>query len=87
MEFAKGMVVRSIAGHDSGSWLVVMSLENGFAFVADGKERKIEKPKKKNIKHLSRTRKTINVEGITNKKLRSELRNLAAAANIAEESE
>ncbi len=87
MEFAKGMVVRSIAGHDSGSWLVVMSLENGFAFVADGKERKVEKPKKKNIKHLSRTRKTINVEGITNKKLRSELRNLAAAANIAEESE
>ena len=51
MEFAKGMVVRSIAGHDSGSWLVVMSLENGFAFVADGKERKVEKPKKKNIKH------------------------------------
>lgn len=87
MEFAKGMVVRSIAGHDSGSWLVVMSLENGFAFVADGKERKVEKPKKKNIKHLSRTRKTINVEGITNKKLRSELRNLVAAANIAEESE
>ncbi len=87
MEFAKGMVVRSIAGHDSGSWLVVMRLENGFAFVADGKERKVEKPKKKNIKHLSRTRKTINVEGITNKKLRSELRNLAAAANIAEESE
>ncbi len=87
MEFTKGMVVRSVAGHDSGSWLVVMNLENGFAFVADGKERKVEKPKKKNIKHLSRTRKTIDVEGITNKKLRSELRNLVAAANIAEESE
>ena len=87
MEFTKGMVVRSIAGHDSGSWLVVMRLEKGFAFVADGKERKVEKPKKKNIKHLSRTRKMIDVEGITNKKLRSELRNLTAADNIAEESE
>ena len=81
------MVVRSIAGHDSGSWLVVMSLKNGFAFVADGKERRVEKPKKKNIKHLSRTRKMIDVEGITNKKLRSTLRELTAADNIAEESE
>lgn len=86
MEFTKGMVVRSIAGHDSGSWLAVMNLENGFAYVADGKERKVEKPKKKNLKHLSRTNKTVAVEGITNKKLRSELKRLADS-NIAEESE
>ena len=34
---AAGMVVKSMAGHDSGSYYAVMRVENGFAYIADGK--------------------------------------------------
>ena len=43
---AAGMVVKSMAGHDSGSYYAVMRVENGFAYIADGKLRKVERPKK-----------------------------------------
>ena len=39
---AAGMVVKSMAGHDSGSYYAVMRVENGFAYIADGKLRKVE---------------------------------------------
>ena len=52
MEIKVGSIVRSIAGHDKGSLLLVVGLDNGYAYVADGKLRKIEKPKKKKLKHL-----------------------------------
>ena len=32
--------------------MVVINEENGFYFVCDGKERPLERPKKKNAKHL-----------------------------------
>ena len=52
MEIKVGSIVRSIAGHDKGSLLLVVAMEKGYAYVADGKLRKIEKPKKKKLKHL-----------------------------------
>lgn len=52
MEIKVGSIVRSIAGHDKGSLQLVVGMENGYAYVADGKLRKIEKPKKKKLKHL-----------------------------------
>ena len=52
MEIKVGSIVRSIAGHDKGSLLLVVGLDNGYAYVADGKLRKVEKPKKKKLKHL-----------------------------------
>ena len=52
MEIKVGSIVRSIAGHDKGDLQLVVSLGDGYAYVADGKLRKIEKPKKKKLKHL-----------------------------------
>lgn len=52
MEIKVGSIVRSIAGHDKGSLQLVVSIRDGYAYVADGKLRKIEKPKKKKLKHL-----------------------------------
>lgn len=51
-----GRVVLSKAGKDSGSFYVVVSEENDFAWIADGRLRKVEKPKKKRIKHLAPTK-------------------------------
>ncbi len=39
MEFVKGLVVRSKAGHDKGSFYVVLDLETDAAVVCDGNRR------------------------------------------------
>ena len=85
---AAGMVVKSMAGHDSGSYYAVMRVDNGYAYIADGKLRKVESPKKKNPLHLLKTKAVIDVTDITNKKLRTALAVFnREAENIAEESD
>lgn len=71
MEALTGTVVRSIAGHDKGRFLVVISSDNEFVYLADGKERKLAHPKKKRIKHVSFTKTVIDTDSLTDKKLRS----------------
>lgn len=51
-----GSVVLSTAGHDSGNYFVVLEVENeDFVKICDGKNRTLEKPKRKKIKHLKDT--------------------------------
>lgn len=51
--FEIGRIAISKQGHDKGSWLVVVGLvDQQYVLVADGKNRKLEKPKKKQTKHL-----------------------------------
>lgn len=45
-------IVISLAGHDKGSAYVVIKTEGEFAFLADGKLKKLAAPKKKSLKHL-----------------------------------
>ena len=47
-----GTIVRSLAGRDEGYLLCVVEYEDGYVLVCDGKERPLERPKKKNPKHL-----------------------------------
>jgi ribosomal protein L14E/L6E/L27E len=56
MELRRGTVVRSLAGRDAGSFLVVLSADGSSAAVCDGKRRSLYHPKNKNQKHLSATR-------------------------------
>ncbi len=55
MDFIRGRVVRSCAGHDKGSFLVVLRTEENRAVVCDGRRRSLEHPKRKNLRHLSMT--------------------------------
>ncbi len=48
----KGDVVKSLKGRDKGHIYAVIRVENGMVYLADGRGRKVEKPKKKNEKHL-----------------------------------
>ena len=57
-----GCIVCSKAGRDKGSFMVVVSVEDGCPLVCDGKERPIERPKKKDIKHLSVTNSVLKEE-------------------------
>lgn len=49
----KGTLVLSLAGRDKGYLLAAVGSDDiDRVLVCDGKERKIEKPKSKNIRHL-----------------------------------
>ncbi len=48
----KSDIVVSTAGRDEGKLFFVMEEDGEFAYLANGRERKIESPKKKKIKHL-----------------------------------
>ena len=74
MEAKIGMIVRSMAGRDKGKFMAVVSMENGFVYLADGKERKLSSPKKKNAKHVSLTKTVISTDNLTDKGLRKLLR-------------
>ncbi len=69
-----GSVVISSAGHDCDRAMVVTAIEGNVVYVADGKERKLASPKKKNIKHVRPTKSSIELSGLTDKKLRQTLK-------------
>ena len=51
---SQGDLVVSTAGRDKGKSFLVISVNNKFAYVVDGRERKTINPKKKNVKHLEK---------------------------------
>jgi len=69
-----GRIVCSKAGRDKGYFMVVVKEDEHYLYVCDGKERPLENPKRKNVKHLSLT-KTVLTENEfkTNKSLKKAL--------------
>ena len=67
-DMKKGRVVISKSGRDKGRSFVVFEIDDRYVWLADGKLRKIEAPKKKNIKHLQQTNMFIEIESITGNK-------------------
>ena len=57
MDIVAGSLVYSAAGRDKGREFLVLSVDGNVCFVADGKLRKAENPKKKKLKHLMGTNK------------------------------
>lgn len=47
-----GMFAVSKAGHDKGQMYLIIKEEGDFVYLADGKARKLDYPKKKRKKHL-----------------------------------
>jgi ribosomal protein L14E/L6E/L27E len=69
-----GQIVCSKSGRDKGYFLVVIGEDDKFLYVADGKERPLEKPKRKNPKHLVFTNTVLEENSFkTNKSLRKTL--------------
>ena len=54
MDLRRGDVVRSLAGHDKDCLFCVISTEGSAVLLVNGKERKLNSPKRKNIKHVQR---------------------------------
>ena len=74
MEVQRGQIMRSLAGHDKGDLQVVLETEGVFAYMADGKRRKLEAPKKKKLMHLAPTGTVLGEESLsTNRQIRTAL--------------
>ena len=86
VSFEPGRVVLSRAGRDCGRLMIVLEAKDGLITVADGKERPLERPKRKNPRHLQKTGYTVSLEALTNKKLKIALRAFSEH-DIAEESD
>ena len=81
MEWKRGQVVRSLVGHDKGSFLAVLEYAPPWAVVCDGKHRPLERPKRKKLFHLAPTATVLPEEALkTNRQIRSALRPFADAA-------
>ncbi len=66
--------------------LVVVGVKDGYVYIADGKDRPLERPKRKNPRHLRRTNFEIPLEVLTNRKMKSDLKRLTERA-VTEEGE
>ena len=51
----RGCVVRSLAGKDKNRLLVVVAPDGQAVLLADGKGRPLERPKRKNVRHVALT--------------------------------
>ena len=84
-EFQISDVVVSLRGHDQGEWFYVIDADPVYLFLANGKDRTIEKPKRKKRKHTkkvlrSETRvagKILSGDKVLNSELRRDLAFLA----------
>lgn len=80
MEWSVGMVVRSIAGRDKGNFFVVTAVSATAALVCDGRLHRLEKPKRKNYRHLAATAQSLAPQSMaTDRELRKALAALRTA--------
>ena len=81
MEIDKSSLVVSKAGRDQGQLFYVIDADEQYVYLADGKSRRLEEPKRKKRKHIEqipRTESRIaekirNGEKVLNSELRKEL--------------
>ena len=81
MDISKSDIVISLAGRDKDKLFYVMDTEDNYVFLADGKGRKLENPKRKKLKHVRRVTRTetrvdmkiLNGDKVLNSELRRDL--------------
>ena len=82
----RGCVVISSAGKDKGCIMAVLKVEPGFLWVADGRKRPVQRPKRKNPRHVSALAFRLDERSMaTNRELRRALARIRAYADQAEQ--
>lgn len=95
MEINKSDVVISTSGRDKGDVFIVLSKDENFLYLINGRNRRIEAPKRKKIKHTSFfkhgesriSEKIMNESKITNSEIRraiSEIKKCPSQAHAEE---
>ena len=78
MELKKGQIVKSVKGHDKGDLLMIADFDEKRVLLSDGKHRKLNKPKSKNLKHIELTDFEVDLKAVdTDRKLRKTLNKIA----------
>ena len=78
MGLKKGQIVKSLKGHDKGNLFMVAGFDEKRVLLCDGKERKLSKPKSKNLKHIELTDFEVDLNvADTDRKLRKTLNKIA----------
>ncbi len=81
MELPIGRVVYSRAGRDKGEFLVVVAATAQAVMLCNGKDRPLERPKKKNRKHIGLTNTVLDSGSMsTNRSLRRALKEVSGVA-------
>ena len=75
-----GRIVISKAGRDKGKAQVIFEVTENYLLVCDGKERRLERPKRKNAKHLKFTNAYLKAHQLeTNRAIRKALNEFCGA--------
>ena len=91
MEISKSDIVISLAGHDKGKLFFVIDTDGVYVTLADGKQRRVEKPKRKKLIHVRKVlrsdsklaEKIRSCEHILNTELRRELAAISREINVS----
>ena len=84
MKLEIGNVVISTMGRDKGLYFIVVGIEENYVYLVDGSVRKVDKPKRKKVKHIELTSlheeniaiKVKNKHKITNQDIKKALREI-----------
>ena len=74
LKYEKGMLVRSLAGHDSGKLYIIIEENSGVLYLADGSIRTKDRPKKKKTMHGQLIKVRMENEKLTDSDIRSFLK-------------
>lgn len=69
-EIQVGSLVWVTAGRDKNRYYVAVAVHDGFIDIADGRKRRAQSPKRKNIKHISPVDAPVYTGEMTDKRLR-----------------
>lgn len=89
MEINKSDIVQSTAGRDQGKLFYVIETDGAYVLIANGKDRRLESPKRKNLKHVRKVpragsriaEKLASGEKVLNRELRRDLAQFSQEIN------
>lgn len=73
----KGMLAKSLAGHDKNKIYVIIELDDAYVSLADGEIRTLANPKKKKKKHVQLIRNVYEIDGADDVRIKRILKEYA----------
>lgn len=78
----RGQIVCAKAGRDKNDFFVVVNMDSTFCYLCNGKERPLERPKRKNLKHVQCTNSRLDEEKLrSNRSIKQALRAFRAGVD------
>ena len=59
MDFKTGQIVKANAGRDKDGFFIIKEIDGQYAYIVDGRSRKVDSPKKKKLIHLAPTARVV----------------------------